>query len=123
MGKKPPSLHLVTATQPGQQPPRTLGESGTALWRSVVEEYTFEDSAGCEMLLLACEASDRVASMRKQINADGECIRVKGGGLKDHPLLRHEAVARAFVVKTLKALNLDIEPLRPGPGRPPNRGV
>jgi len=70
------------------------------------------------MLALACAALDRVESIREQIERDGEMIRTKNG-MRDHPLLRHEAVARSFVVKTLRALGLDVEPLRPGPGRPP----
>jgi hypothetical protein len=82
-------------------------------------EYDFQDAAGREMLALGCAALDRAEDCKMQIDRDGAVIRTKAG-LKDHPLLRHEAVARAFVVKTLKALNLDVEPLRQ-PGRPPGR--
>jgi hypothetical protein len=123
MSKKPP-LNLVTPIpHQGIQPPRPLGEHGAILWRTVMDEYDFQDGAGREMLALACAALDRAESMRTQIDADGECIRTKTG-LKDHPLLRHEAVARAFVVKTLKALNLDVEPIRPvgRPAGPANKG-
>ena len=35
------------------------------------------------------------------------------------PLLKHELAARAFVVRTLARLGLDLEPVRAGPGRPP----
>jgi hypothetical protein len=56
--------------------------------------------------------------MRVQIDQDGECIRTKTGP-GDHPLLKHELAARAFVVRTLGRLGLDLEPVRAGPGRPP----
>ena len=88
------------------------------LWQSVTSEYAIEDSGGLQMLALACSALDRAESCKAQIDADGETIRTKTG-LKDHPLLRHEAVSRAFVIKALKALGLDVEPLRSGVGRPP----
>jgi hypothetical protein len=39
-------------------------------------------------------------------------------GPKDHPALRHELAARAFVAKTLLRLGLNVEPVRPVPGRP-----
>jgi hypothetical protein len=87
------------------------------LWSTIMDEYDFQDSAGREMLALACAALDRAESMREQINSEGECVRTKTG-IKDHPLLRHEAVSRAFVVKTLRTLNLDVEPLRPVGGQP-----
>jgi hypothetical protein len=120
MSKKTP-LKLVPSISANRvQPPRKLGETGLTLWATVMDEYDMQDGAGREMLLLACEALDRAQSMRSQIDADGECVRTKSG-IKDHPLLRHEAVARAFVVKTLRTLNLDVEPLRPV-GGPPRGG-
>nr|WP_210328497.1 hypothetical protein [Mesorhizobium amorphae] len=54
-----------------------------------------------------------------QIDADGAVLRVKGGGLKDHPALKHEIAARSLCIRTLARLGLDLEPLRSGPGRPP----
>jgi hypothetical protein len=44
---------------------------------------------------------------------------MKGGGVRDHPLLKHELAARSFVTRALHRLNLDVEPTRDGPGRPP----
>jgi phage terminase small subunit len=43
------------------------------------------------------------------------------GQLKPHPLLPIERDARAAMMAALKQLNLDLEPLRDGPGRPPGR--
>ena len=52
------------------------------------------------------------------MNRDGEVITTRQG-VRDHPGLRHELASRAFVVRTLQKLGLDVEPLRPAPGRPP----
>ena len=45
-------------------------------------------------------------------------IRTKNG-LRDHPLLKLELASRAFAVKSLLRLGLDITPPRNSPGRPP----
>jgi hypothetical protein len=45
------------------------------------------------------------------IATDGPVVRTPQG-VKDHPLLRHELTARAFVVRTISRLGLDIEPVR-----------
>jgi hypothetical protein len=38
--------------------------------------------------------------------------------VREHPALKHELSNRAFVVRTLSRLGLDVEPLRPSVGRP-----
>ena len=40
------------------------------------------------------------------------------GGLEEHPAMKPELAARAFVVKTLARMGLHLEPLRAGRGRP-----
>jgi hypothetical protein len=110
-------LTVVTSPQPGIKPSRKLGQHGAALWRSVMNEYAIVDSGGIEMLTAACQALDRAESLREQINRDGEVIRMKGGVLKDHPALKHELANRAFVVRTLHRLGLDVEAIKPI-GRP-----
>ena len=47
----------------------------------------------------------------------GEIISTKQGPI-EHPGLRHELQARAFVVRTLQRLGLDVEAVKPV-GRPP----
>ena len=99
-------------------PPTTLGETGTTLWRSIMAEYKIEDSGGLAMLEQVCRAADRAKECSDIIAADGSMISTKYGP-KDHPLLRHELAARSFVVRTIARLGLDVEPVRSGPGRPP----
>lgn len=119
MAKKPPPLHVVpnvTAAVPA--PPRALGCHGAALWHRVLSEYDIADVGGRELLALACQQLDRAEALRAQIDQDGEVIKTRTGALKDHPALRHELAARAFVAKTLLKLGLNVEPLHPSPGRP-----
>jgi hypothetical protein len=104
----------------GPEPPRLLGSYGRSLWDRVLAEFTIDDPAGLEMLCGACESLDRAERLREQIDRDDEIVRTKTG-LRDHPGLRHELAARAFVSRSLQRLNLDVEPLRSGPGRPPGR--
>ncbi len=111
----------VAAGLPEAVPPASpdkLGPHGWALWDRVHREYRIEDAGGVELLLLACLARDRAASCRQTIDRDGELIATKHGP-REHPLLRAELGAMAFCVKTLRALGLDVEPLRATAGRPP----
>ena len=69
------------------------------------------------MLLQICAAADRAEECAEAIDRDGPMIRTQNG-LRDHPLLKLELASRAFVVRSLHRLGLDIEPTRNGPGRP-----
>jgi hypothetical protein len=126
MPRKPSAPKLVVAApHPGltlPEPPIKLGLVGMSLWRDVLVAYEFSDRASYETLAQACSAADRAAEMAAQIDRDGVAIRTKAG-LRDHPLLKHELAARAFVVRALARLGLDLEPTRPGPGRPSGGGA
>ena len=99
------------------KPTRNLGKYGRALWDQVMSEYDIRDSGGIEMLMQACEAQDRIAKVRQEIDDDGEVIRARGQ-IKEHPALKIELSLRAFVVRTLTRLGLNFEPVRPTAGRP-----
>src|SRR5262249_55591389 len=99
-------------------PPPTLHEAGRSLWRRVLSEYRLEDCGGLEMLAQCCHAADRAEQLRIEIEREGPVIRPRGI-IKDHPAIRLELAARAFVVRTLQRLGLDVEPLRAAPGHPP----
>ncbi len=118
MSKKPPKLTVVDGTHTPFDPQASLGEAGRRLWQAIQSEYRIDDSGGCEMLLQICLASDRAEEYAAVIAADGPTIRTKGGGLRDHPLLKHELAARSFIVRSLHRLGLDIEPTRSVVGRP-----
>lgn len=100
--------------------PAGLGQAGERLWSRIMSQYDIRDEGGRELLFQACTAADRVERLRKIINNDGELIEGKDGGpAREHPLLRHEVAMKSFLTRTLARLNLDMEPTRPGPGRPP----
>jgi hypothetical protein len=71
-----------------------------------------------ELLRQAAEAADRVASVRRQIDEHGEMLVIKGVP-RVNPLCAVERDQRASLVRCLRHLNLDLEPLRDRVGRPP----
>ena len=53
------------------------------------------------------------------IEAEGPTTTDRFGQVKAHPMHTVERDSRAQMIQALRALNLDIEPPRDGPGRPP----
>ena len=117
MSRKQPLTVISNVPATALEPPRKLGLSGRALWDAVQREYRVEDAGGVELLVQACLASDRADALAARIDADGETILTKAG-LKAHPCLKDELAARAFICRTLQRLGLNLEPVRPTPGRP-----
>ena len=115
MPKKPP-LTIVTPDATTSEPPRPLGRHGTGLWCKVMSEYRIDDAGGIELLAQACGALDRVEALGERIAEDGEIIYGKAGP-KAHPALKEQLAARAFLVRTLQKLGLNVEVVKP-PGRP-----
>jgi hypothetical protein len=117
-------LKVVKPADSGNSaPPRTLDAPGLALWNRVLREYDVSDVAGRELLTLACQSLDRAEALREAIDRDGEMLMLRTGGMREHPGIKPELANRAFVVKTLSKLGLDLEPLRTGsPGRPARPG-
>ena len=120
MGRKSQTPPLALVSEPASiaaEPPATLREAGRNLWQSVMREYAIADAGGLALLEQACASADRAAECAAIIAEQGAVISTKYG-LKDHPLLRHEATARGLVGRLLARLGLDVEPLRPAAGRP-----
>jgi hypothetical protein len=114
---KKPALNVVNLVRKVPEPPAELGEHGRALWHSVMEQYEITDAGGWETLRQACCACDRAEACRKIIDDQGEMITI-GRQVRSHPLLRDELANRAFVVKSIQRLGLDLEPVK-AIGRPP----
>ena len=81
-----------------------------------MEMYELDDPGGVELLLQACEASDRVARLAARIDADGEIVEGRNGP-RTHPALQQELAARQFICRTLERLGLNLEAVKPM-GRP-----
>jgi hypothetical protein len=113
-----PAFSIVNLPATIPKPPPTLGTAGQSLWRSIVTEYDISDSGGQLMLEQIALAYERAERLRIEIDRDGEIIRGRTGP-REHPGLRGELAARAFVVRALARLGLQFEPVRSSPGRPP----
>ncbi len=100
------------------RPPARLSAEGRKLWRDIVAEYAIGDPAGLAILGSTCEALDRMRDAQKEIKRDGSTTLDRFGQRKVHPAVLIERDSRAAVLAGLKALNLDLEPLRDRLGRP-----
>lgn len=103
------------------KPPAHLSKEARKIWTEILTEYSIDDAAGLRILRVALESFDRAQAARVAIDKDGMTCVDKAGQTKPHPLLACERDSRAAFLAGLKALNLDLEPLRDGPGRPPGR--
>jgi hypothetical protein len=112
-----PKLSVIKAAPGAASVPSHLGDAGRELWTSVQASYEISDPGGLALLRAAAEASDRVASCRKMLDEEGEVIVIKGIP-RAHPAAAIERDARSALIRALKELHLDLEPLRDRPGRP-----
>lgn len=103
------------------RPPGHLSKEAKKIWKQLIAEYSIDDVAGLKILRVALESFDRAQSAREAIDRDGMTVIDKAGQVKPHPLLPIERDSRAAFLAGLKALNLDLEPLRDRPGRPGGR--
>jgi len=101
------------------EPPPHLSREGKKWWQLITTEYRLDDQAGKLLLQTAMESFDRMREAQAAIDADGALIRDRFEQLQPHPMLRVETSSRAQMLAALKALHLDIEPLRDSAGRPP----
>ena len=100
-------------------PPKTLSAEARKWWRDVMQEYEITDPAGRLLLQTSLEAFDRMRGAQQAISDDGLMLRDRFEQPKAHPMVVIERDARSAMLTALKAMNLDIEPLRDAPGRPP----
>jgi hypothetical protein len=112
-----PKLAVVKSTRGTAAAPAHLGAAGRELWVSIQASYEITDPGGKQLLQTAAEAADRIASVRTQIDEQGELLTIRGIP-RVHPLCAVERDARAALIRALKELHLDLEPLRDKPGRP-----
>ena len=101
--------------------PKNLSREGKNLWRKIQGEYQITDEAGLLILATACEAFDRMRLSQEILKKEGMATTDRFGQAKAHPMTTVERDSRTAMLAALKQLNLDIEPLRDGPGRPPGR--
>jgi P27 family predicted phage terminase small subunit len=99
--------------------PSHLSKNGKKLFKKIQNEYQITDAGGLSILTSAIEAYDRVNECQQTLEADGLTFLDRFGQTKPHPLCNVQRDARSQFLTFLKALNLDLEPLRDTIGRPP----
>jgi hypothetical protein len=115
---KPKRLVPPRRTSPTKTP-ANLARPGQQLFRHLADEYGIVDTAGVALLEVAARALDRLRQAEGVLRAEGLTVQGKDGP-RAHPALAVEVSARAGLLATLKALRLDLEPLKDRDGRPPN---
>ena len=98
--------------------PITLSVEASKWWGRLLDEYNIGDPAGQLLLLTLLESFDRMREAQRRIKKDGEIIKDRFNQLRAHPAITTERDARSQMLMALKGLNLDLEPIKDGPGRP-----
>ena len=108
--------------RPDPEPPPHLSGPARATWTGIVRDYAMHgDVVGLGLLETALTAWDRSEEARETIAKEGLQVKDRYGNWKPHPLLRTQAAFMHEFRSALKQLRFDVEPIRPGPGRPPGR--
>jgi len=84
----------------------------------LITEYGIVDAGGLLLIRTFADAFTQELNSMDVVAKDGLTFKDRFGQVKAHPLLSVIRDARAQKMAALKGLNLDIEPLRDGPGRP-----
>src|SRR5262245_33519657 len=90
------------------KPPPGLDKVERDIWRRIVAEFEFKDSASRDLLRVCLEAHERMRLARERIRIDGMTVTNKFGETVRHPLLTVEAAARTAYVSAMRVLRLDI---------------
>jgi len=93
-------------------PPAHLGEAGAQLWAAIVQQYRIGDGAGLVLATTAAECLDRMRQAQEAIREHGLLLADRYGGKRQNPACVVERAARDGMINALKALNLNLEPLR-----------
>jgi phage terminase small subunit len=112
-----PIKRITAASKSLHQAPAGYSAEAQRLWRDVLTEWAL-DPAALVILDAACRALMRVRQAQRLLTRDGLVVRDRWKQIKLHPAAAIERDAKATLLRSLKALNLDLEPLRDGPGRP-----
>jgi hypothetical protein len=100
------------------KPPPHLGKDGREIWSQLVSEFDITDAGGLALVTIIGECRDRLTEAQALIEKHGAVTVSTTGAMRCNPALKVEVDARNGLLAALRALNLDIEPLRDRPGRP-----
>jgi P27 family predicted phage terminase small subunit len=100
-----------------EKPPRDYSPEAKRVWRELMENWNL-DPAARPLLDTVCRALMRVREAQQLLARDGLVVRDRFGQAKPHPAAAIERDAQQTLLRNLRALNLDLEPLHDRPGRP-----
>ena len=98
--------------------PKWLSVEARTWWRKLTREFDIADSGGLLLLQTGLEAFDRMRQAQAVLEKDGMTVLDRFNQRKPNPATVVERDSRAGLLGALRALNLDVEPLRDRPGRP-----
>ncbi|MCW5976934.1 MAG: hypothetical protein KIT09_02600 [Bryobacteraceae bacterium] len=78
----------------------------------VKHDWNIHDAAGLLTLLTACQALDRLRQAQGILAAEGIVLTDRFGQPKPHPATQVEKEARAGLLASIKALDLDVAELQ-----------
>jgi len=87
----------------------------------LIKEYQITDPGGEALIRTFASASSLEIRCQEQVDKEGLTVVDRFDQIKPHPLLPTLRDARAQKMAALKGLNLDLEPLQSGLGRPTRR--
>lgn len=101
------------------RPPKHLSREAKGWWNRLLEEYDLADE--CLLLLeSALEAFDRMREAQVLLKAEGLVVKDRFDQSRPHPAAAIEVAAKGVMLRNIKALGLDLEPIGPI-GRPSGR--
>lgn len=101
----------------GHRPPRGYSPEARRLWAEVLAGWDLDPPA-LAILDMACRAHMRVREAEALLDRDGLVVTDRFGQAKPHPAAGILRDSKQLVLRSLRALNLDLEPLHDRPGRP-----
>lgn len=103
------------------KPPKNLSREARSWWTRLQAEYHLSDEAAQFLLETALTAFDRMRQAQQSIAEHGVTVTDRWKQIKNNPAVTAERDARSGMLQAFRQLNLDVEPLRDGPGRPGGR--
>jgi hypothetical protein len=91
-------------------PPRHLAEEEAALFRHLVAEFQIDDSNSVSLLTVGMEAHQRMREARELLADEGAVIKNRFGARCAHPAIAIETAARSDFLRSMRALNLKLDP-------------
>ena len=101
----------------GQKPPETLSAEARGWWNQIIEAFEVDDPAGLLLLGSAMEAFDDMRAAQAILAKDGLTLKDRWGQQKQHPATLVLRDSRNLMLRSLRALNLDVSPGSPLGGR------